>query len=131
MVGSGDRARWRELGYGVPRVDHLGAGAFVAAMAIDAVGAGLIISFLLYLTWIADLSLGGAGLLLPVASGAALVAMPVAGRLANRFGPRTLVIVSQGLGALGFLGLFWTGSVWVLLTGSCPWTFDKLGWTTA
>ncbi|MDQ3167503.1 MAG: hypothetical protein M3P94_02505 [Chloroflexota bacterium] len=96
-----------------------------------AVGAGLIISFLPYLTRIADLLLGGAGLLLPVASGAALVAMPVAGRLANRFGPRTLVIVSQGLGALGFLGLFWTGSVWVLLTSSCPWTFDHLGWTTA
>lgn len=112
------RARWaRRLA--LPALDVPGARALFAASAIDAVGTGMVISFLLlYLTRVAGISLGTAGLALSLSSGVALAANPIAGSLLDRVGARPMLIASQILGVAGFLGLLLVESVPVLIAAA-------------
>jgi len=88
---------------GFPRVR--GHGALVVAFLIDAFGTGLYAPFsLLYFHTVVGLSIPAIGGALTVATVATLPLTPLTGTLAARVGARRLVVASQLLQALGFLG---------------------------
>ncbi len=88
---------------GFPRVR--GHGAFVVAFLIDAFGTGLYAPFsLLYFHTVVGLPIPAIGGALTVATVATLPLTPLTGTLAARVGARRLVVASQLLQALGFLG---------------------------
>ena len=87
-----------------PHVRSRGGFVLVAALAIDSVGNGLFAPLsLVYFVRLTDVPLAVVGVLLTVAN---LVALPVpvwAGALADRIGPRPLVVAVEAAMALGFL----------------------------
>lgn len=88
---------------GIPRIQ--GRKALVLAFLIDALGTGLYQPFsLLYFQKIAQLDLPAIGVALTVATILTLPVNPITGSLVDRFGARRLVVVSQLLQAIGFLG---------------------------
>src|SRR5215831_10406419 len=88
---------------GIPRIR--GRKALVLAFLIDALGTGLYQPFsLLYFQKIAHLDLPAIGVALTVATVLTLPVNPITGSLVDRFGARRLVVVSQLLQAIGFLG---------------------------
>lgn len=92
--------------------------ALVVALAVDAVGSGVAGPLLLlYLIRVAGLRLGTAGVLLTVSTAVSLVVPAVAGRISQRIGARTVVVIAQFLQALAMVGLL-TGHLVPLLAGS-------------
>jgi MFS family permease len=92
----------------------------VAALVVDSAGSGLFAPLsLIYFERLTDVPLALIGVLLTVAN---LVALPVpiwAGVLADRFGPRPLVVAAQVLVAAGFLGYSTvTGPVGIVVTAT-------------
>jgi MFS family permease len=91
----------------------------VGAFFIDSVGTGLFIPFsLLFFLATTSLPLTQIGLAL---SAAALVRIPVtiaAGPLSDRFGPRAVIVTSQLLQAVGFIGYLFAHGFWALLAAA-------------
>ena len=82
-----------------------GRKSLVLAFFIDSLGTGLYQPFsLLYFQKIARLNLPSIGGVLTIATILTLPMNPITGSLVDRFGARRLVVVSQLLQALGFLG---------------------------
>ncbi|MEV0265874.1 MFS transporter [Streptomyces sp. NPDC050617] len=76
----------------------------LAAVGIDSLGTGLYLPLsLLYFLRVTDLDLGTVGVLVSVASAAALPVPLAIGRLVDRIGPRLVVAGGQALQGLGFL----------------------------
>lgn len=98
---------------GLPRIR--GYEALIVALLVDALGTGLYNPFsLLYFRHIAGLPLAAIGVTLTVATVLTLPMTPVTGALADRLGTRRLVIISQLLQAVGFLGYLVVHSIPVL-----------------
>ena len=89
----------------------------MVALGIDNFGSGLFLPLpILYATRVAGLSLGLAGTVITAGTAIGLLVPPVAGRLADRFGPRAVVIAAQLLQAAGAATYFLAGdAVSVLL----------------
>jgi len=99
---------------GLPRVR--GESGFVVALLIDALGTGLYLPFsLLYFQAVAHLPLPAIGVALTIATVATLPMTPLTGALVDRWGARRLVIASQLLQALGFVGYLVVQSIPVLV----------------
>ncbi|HZR42979.1 MAG TPA: MFS transporter, partial [Ktedonobacteraceae bacterium] len=82
-----------------------GRGPLVLAFLIDSLGTGLYQPFsLLYFQKIAHLDLPSIGGVLTIATILTLPMNLITGSLVDRFGARRLVVVSQILQAIGFLG---------------------------
>ncbi len=97
-----------------------GAEGFLLALLIDALGTGLYAPFsLLYFHRAIGLPLAEVGLTLTVATTVSLVLNPIAGTLVDRFGARRVVIASQLLQALGFLGYFFVRDLVLLGLAAC------------
>lgn len=80
-----------------------GTGPLLAAMCINAFGAGMFYPFaLLYFTRATSLSVGTIGLILTTATLITLAVTPVTGAMVDRLGSRRLVVTSQVLEATGF-----------------------------
>ncbi len=74
------------------------------AVGIDSLGTGLYLPLsLLYFLRVTELDLGTIGVLVSVASAAALPVPLLVGRVVDRFGPRLVVAGGQALQGLGFL----------------------------
>ena len=79
--------------------------ALAAALVVDAVGTGLSGPLLLlYLIRVIGLSAGHAGLLLTLSGLFSLTVPALVGQLVDRWGPRRMVIVAQGLQATAMVG---------------------------
>ena len=88
---------------GIPRMR--GRGSLVLAFLLDSLGTGLYQPFsLLYFQKIAHLALPSIGAVLTITTILTLPMNPITGSLVDRFGARRLVVVSQLLQAIGFLG---------------------------
>ena len=88
---------------GFPRIR--GHGALVVAFLLDALGTGLYLPFsLLYFQRIAGLALPAIGATLTLATVLTLPMNPITGTLVDRLGAKPLVVASQLLQAVGFLG---------------------------
>lgn len=80
-----------------------GTGSLLAALCINAFGAGMFYPFaLLFFSEATSLSVGRIGLILTIATLVTLSVTPITGALVDRFGPLRPVIASQLLGASGF-----------------------------
>lgn len=89
-----------------------GRAALVLAFLIDALGTGLYQPFsLLYFQKIAQLDLSSIGVVLTVATILTLPINPLTGSLVDRFGAKRLVVVSQLLQAIGFLGYLFVRTI--------------------
>jgi MFS family permease len=78
--------------------------ALLAALGVDNFGSGLFLPLsLVYVTRVIGLSLGAAGSLVALGTLAGLAIPPVAGRLVDRVGPKSVIIAAQLLQALGAL----------------------------
>ena len=104
----------------------------VAALAVDSVGNGLFAPLsLVYFVRLTDVPLPLVGLLLTIAN---LVALPLplwAGALADRFGPRPLVVASEAAMALGFLAFAGvTGPVGILVASTLVAAGVRMFWCT-
>jgi len=104
----------------------------VAALTVDSVGNGLFAPLsLVYFVRLTDVPLALVGVLLTVAN---LVALPLpiwAGTLADRFGPRYLVVAAEAAMALGFLAFaVVTGPVGILLAATVLAAGVRLFWCT-
>ncbi|RKN44990.1 MFS transporter [Streptomyces hoynatensis] len=85
------------------RVREKAAWAIPAALAVDALGTGLYLPLsMVYFLAVTDLTEAGVGTLLTAATACSLLVPLPAGRLADRFGPRPVVIAGQLLQAAGF-----------------------------
>ncbi len=85
--------------------DLHGRQGLVAAILIDSVGTGLFLPFaVIYATIVAHISLSVTGLLLSLATVAALPVAPVVGILADRFGAQRFVVAGNVLQGVGFAG---------------------------
>ena len=88
---------------GIPRMR--GREFFVLAFFLDSLGTGLYQPFsLLYFQKIAQLALSSIGGVLTITTILTLPMNPITGSLVDRFGARRLVVASQLLQAIGFLG---------------------------
>lgn len=87
------------------RLDLLhGHARFVVALALNAFGAGMFYPFaLLYFTAATGQSAAHVGLVLSVATLMTLIVTPITGSLVDRFGAKSLVVISECLEASGFL----------------------------
>jgi MFS family permease len=78
--------------------------ALLAALGVDNFGSGLFLPLsLVYVTRVIGLSLGAAGTLVALGTLAGLAIPPIAGRLVDRVGPKSVIIAAQLLQALGAL----------------------------
>ncbi len=78
--------------------------ALLVALGVDNLGSGLFLPLaLVYATRAVGLPLGVAGTVVAVGTAAGLLVPPVAGRLVDGLGPRTVVLASQLLQAAGAL----------------------------
>jgi MFS family permease len=78
--------------------------ALLAALGVDNFGSGLFLPLaLVYVTRVIGLSLGAAGTLVALGTLAGLAIPPIAGRLVDRIGPKSVIITAQLLQALGAL----------------------------
>jgi MFS family permease len=99
---------------GLPKMQ--GHNALVLAFLIDALGTGLYLPFsLLYFQKIAGLALPAIGVTHTAATLLTLTVIPITGTLVDRFGGQHLVVASQLLQALGFLGYLIVHSIPMLL----------------
>ncbi|MBV9231022.1 MAG: MFS transporter, partial [Chloroflexi bacterium] len=99
---------------GLPHIQ--GAGSFITALFIDALGSGLFWPFsLLYFHVIANLPLSVIGLVLAIATLISLPMTPVTGILVDRVGTQRIIVASQLLEVVGFLGYLFVRTVPVLL----------------
>jgi MFS family permease len=99
---------------GLPKMR--GHKALVVALLIDALGTGLYLPFsLLYFQKIAGLALPAIGAALTIATVLTLPMILITGTLVDRFGGQRLVVASQLLQAMGFLGYLVVHSVAMLL----------------
>ena len=74
----------------------------LVALGVDNLGSGLVLPLaVVYATRVVGLPLGVAGTVVSVGTAAGLLAPPIAGRLVDRLGPRTVVAGSQLLQAAG------------------------------
>jgi MFS family permease len=81
------------------------------AISVNAFGAGMFFPFaLLYYQAVTDLGVANIGVALTAATLVTLAAGPVAGSLVDRFGARRLVVLSQVIEAIGFLGYLMVSS---------------------
>src|SRR5215469_2895020 len=88
---------------GFPKIR--GYEALVVAFLLDALGTGLYLPFsLLYFQRIAGLALPAIGATFTLATVLTLPMSPITGTLVDRFGAKPLVVASQFLQAIGFLG---------------------------
>lgn len=86
------------------------------AVAVNAFGAGMFVPFaLIYYQTVTELSASSIGLTLTMATLITLLVTPVTGILIDRFGARKLVILSQFVEALGFIGYLTVSSLPSLL----------------
>jgi len=84
----------------------------VVAFLLDALGTGLYLPFsLLYFQKIAGLALPAIGVTLTIATVLTLPMNPITGTLVDRFGGKPLVVASQLLQAIGFLGYLFVHSI--------------------
>jgi MFS family permease len=98
--------------------------ALVVAFLLDALGTGLYLPFsLLYFQRIAGLALPAIGVTLTLATVLTLPMNPITGTLVDRFGGKPLVVASQLLQAVGFLGY--------LIVHSLPLLFGTAFFVTA
>ncbi len=98
---------------GLPKMR--GHEALVVAFLIDALGTGVYLPFsLLYFQKIAGLTLPAIGAALTVATVLTLPMILITGTLVDRFGGQRLVVASQILQAMGFLGYLVVHSVAML-----------------
>jgi MFS family permease len=109
-----------------------GGFVLVAALTVDSVGNGLFAPLsLVYFVRLTDVPLALVGVLLTVAN---LVALPLpiwAGTLADRFGPRYLVVAAEAAMALGFLAFaVVTGPIGILLAATLLAAGVRLFWCT-
>ena len=92
-----------------------GVATLFLAVSINAFGAGMFVPFaLLYYQAATSLSAGAIGVALTAATLVTLVVTPVTGALVDRFGARPLVVLSQGVEAVGFIGYLAVSSSWSL-----------------
>jgi MFS family permease len=88
----------------------------IAGMGVGCMGTGFAYSFLvIYLHYERGLSLGLAGLCLSVVAVGGLAAAPLVGVCADRFGPRTVLIIALLVSAAGCLGLAFVSRPWEAL----------------
>jgi MFS family permease len=104
----------------------------VAALTVDSIGNGLFAPLsLVYFVRLTDVPLPLVGVLLTAAN---LVALPLpvwAGTLADRFGPRYLVVAAEAAMALGFLAFAEvTGPVGILLASTLVAVGVRVFWCT-
>ena len=93
--------------------------ALLVALGVDNLGSGLFLPLaLVYATRAVGLSLGVAGTVVAVGTAAGLLAPPVAGRLVDRLGPRTVVLASQLLQAAGALAYLVAHGVGMVLAAA-------------
>lgn len=105
--------------FGLPELG--GLGAFLIALAVDALGSGLFASFsLLYFHDFGGMSLPKVGLALTAATAVGLVANPVAGELVDRIGAKPVVVSSQFVQAAGYVGFLFVHSISALLLAALP-----------
>lgn len=96
-----------------------GSGSLIAAMCINAFGAGLFYPFsFLYFTKATSLTVGQVGVILTTATLITLVVTPFTGALVDRLGPRRLVVTSQVLQAIGLGQYLVASSALTLLLGA-------------
>lgn len=109
-----------------------GGFVLVAAFTVDSVGNGLFAPLsLVYFVRLTDVSLAMVGVLLTVANLAALPLPVWAGALADRFGPRPLVVAAEAAMALGFLAFAGvTGPVGILLASMLVAAGVRVFWCT-
>ena len=95
---------------GFPKIR--GHEALVVAFLLDALGTGFYLPFsLLYFQKIAGLALPAIGVTLTIATVLTLPMNPITGTLVDRFGGKPLVVASQLLQAIGFLGYLTVHSI--------------------
>jgi MFS family permease len=76
---------------------------FWLCMAIDSMGYGLYLPLeILYFHWVTGLSLARVGLILAAAATAAMLAIPFAGTMVDRYGARTVLVGGYVIRAVGF-----------------------------
>src|SRR2546421_5201170 len=114
--------------FGLPHTH--GAGSFIIAMLIDAIGSGLFVPFsLLYFHTVAGLPFPVVGIVLTVATILSLPMTLVTGMLVDRIGSQRVLIASQLLLATGFLGYLMVGSAPELLAAALLATAgDRMFW---
>jgi MFS family permease len=102
-----------------------GRRVLVAAVAVDSLGSGIFLPIsVLYFHAVLGLDLPTAGSVLSLAAGLALPSSLVAGILVDRFGPQRVVVLSNGLQMVGYLGYQWArhpallvGLAWLVASG--------------
>jgi len=95
--------------------DVRGKVPLLAGLAIDSFGGGCAGPLLLlFFTRVADIPLGTAGLTLTIANLFTLAAPAAVGLVIDRVGPRNLVIGSQFVQSVAFVGLLFGRSLWLL-----------------
>lgn len=93
--------------------------ALLVALAVDNLGSGLFVPLsLVYLNRVVGLTLGTAGVVLTTGGVLGLAVPAVAGRWADRAGPRAVVVASQLLQAAGLGALLAARSVVLALVGA-------------
>jgi MFS family permease len=91
----------------------------IGALFIDALGTGLFLPFsLLFFTATTSLSLTQIGLALSIAAAVRIPATIAAGPLSDRFSPRTAVVASQLLQAVGFVSYLFVRDFWFLVAAA-------------
>lgn len=96
-----------------------GRKAIVLALLIDSLGTGLYQPFsLLYFQQVARLDLPAIGLVLTLATLLTVPLNPITGSLVDRFGSRRLVVISQLIQAVGFLGYLFVSTIPMLFVTS-------------
>lgn len=97
-VRRGWRARW-----GLPDVS--GHGRFVLAIAVDALGSGVFMPLsILFFLHTTDVPLTSVGLAMSIAAAIAIPWVPVAGHLADTWGPKRLLVGANMVQAAGLAG---------------------------
>jgi MFS family permease len=113
---------------GLPHIR--GAGSFIVAMFIDALGSGLFVPFsLLYFHTVASLPFQVVGIMLTIAAILSLPMTLVTGILVDRIGTRRVLVASELLLAAGFLGYLLVRTVPALFAAALIATAgDRMFW---
>ncbi len=83
---------------------------------VDAIGSGLFLPFsVLFFVATTDLTVAQVGLAVSVGGIARFAAGPLAGGLADRFGPQRVLIIANALQGVGFVGYLFVGRLWTLM----------------
>lgn len=88
----------------------------MVALVVDAIGSGLFLPFsVLFFVATTDLTVAQVGLAVSVGGIARFAAGPLAGGLADRFGPQRVLIIANALQGVGFVGYLFVGRLWTLM----------------